>query len=113
MTKAATAPVASNPIPADLSAPKDLMSSELLEKYTDKKNNNLVFQGFGELLLAHCNYTLIKVLGAFRKTKIDQITKTMKLINNIISFSKDQLKQNKGLDMQADEKACLREQLDD
>ena len=43
MTKAATAPVASNPIPADLSAPKDLMSSELLEKYTDKKNNNLVF----------------------------------------------------------------------
>ena len=43
MTKAATAPVASNPIPVDLAPPKDLMSSELLEKYTDKKNNNLVF----------------------------------------------------------------------
>lgn len=45
MTKAATAPVASNLITVDLTVapPKDLMSSELLEKYTDKKNNNLVF----------------------------------------------------------------------
>ena len=113
MTKASTAAPATGAQMIKIDLPvvptKNLLSSELMEKFTDKKNQNLVLNQFGTLLLAHTNYTLIKILSAFKKTKIDQITKTMKCINNIISFSKDQLKQNKGLDMQADEKAGLRE----
>ena len=47
---------------------------------------------FGLLLLGHTNYTLIKFFQAFKKTNIEQVAKTVSLANNLISFSRDQLK---------------------
>lgn len=64
---------------------------------------------FGLLLLSHTNYTLIKFFQAFKKTNIEQVAKTASLANNLISFSRDQLKQSKGLDMQPEEKQMLRD----
>jgi hypothetical protein len=62
----------------------------------------------GLLLLAHTNYTMIKFFMAFKKTNVMLVTKTASLCNNIISFSKDQLKQTKGLDILISEKEELR-----
>ena len=45
----------------------------------------------GEKLRAHANNTLLKFLQAFRKTNVINITKASSLINNLISFSRDQL----------------------
>lgn len=67
----------------------------------------------GEKLCAHSNNTLSKFLLAFRKTNVVNITKSSSLINNLISFSRDQLNQNKGLDMLDNEKIELRHQFDE
>ena len=45
----------------------------------------------GEKLRSHANNTLLKFLQAFRKTNVINITKASSLINNLISFSRDQL----------------------
>ena len=73
-----------------------------------KRHNEISRHGI--TLLAHANYTLIKFFQAFKKTNILMVTKTASLCNNIISFSKDQLKQTKGLDMMPSEKTELRGQ---
>ena len=64
---------------------------------------------FGQLLRAHSNYCMVKFLLAFEKTNVKMIVKTSSLINNIISFSRDTLKQNKGLEMLSSEKSLLRQ----
>ena len=63
------------------------------------KTTEGTISGFGHLLRAHINYTLIKFFLAFAKTNVKMITKTSSLINNLVSFSRDTLKQNKGLEM--------------
>jgi hypothetical protein len=63
---------------------------------------------FGRLMRAHTNYTMIKFFMAFEKTNVKMITKTSSIINNIISFSRDTLNQNKGLEMLPSEKNALR-----
>ena len=67
----------------------------------------------GEKLRSHANNTLLKFLQAFRKTNVVNITKTSSLINNLISFSRDQFNQNKGLDMLEHEKTDLRNHFDE
>ena len=52
---------------------------------------------------------MVKFLLAFEKTNVKMIVKTSSLINNIISFSRDTLKQNKGLEMLSSEKSLLRQ----
>ena len=83
--------------------------------YNDPEFVAVVYQlsDYGEMLKAHTNYTIIKFFMAFRKTNVIMITKTSSLINNLVSFSKDQLKQNKGLDIQLKEKAYLRKYFND
>jgi hypothetical protein len=53
----------------------------------DKNLSEIKLSDFGELLCAHTNNTLIKVLVSFGKTNIENITKPTSLIKNIISFS--------------------------
>ena len=43
-------------------------------------------------LLSHTNYTLLKFFTAFKKTNVEKVVKTVALTNNIVSFSRDQLK---------------------
>jgi hypothetical protein len=50
---------------------------------------------------------------AFEKTNVKMITKTSSIINNLISFSRDTLKQNKGLEMLPHEKADLRKEFNE
>ena len=64
-------------------------------------------------LLSHTNYTLLKFFTAFKKTNVEKVVKTIALTNNIISFSRDQLKQSKGLDMLHYEKEVLRKFMKD
>ena len=68
---------------------------------------------FGHLLRAHANYCLIKFFLAFKKTNVAMISKTASLVNNLYSFSRDTLKQNKGLEMLTFEKTELRNQFND
>ena len=62
----------------------------------------------GKYLRAHTNYVLIKFLDSFRKTNTVHIDKTIKILNNFISISKDQLKESKGLDLLPLEKEKLK-----
>lgn len=68
---------------------------------------------FGRLLRAHTNYCLIKFFLAYKKTNVAMISKTASLVNNLFSFSRDTLKQNKGLEMLPFEKNELRDQFND
>mmetsp|Transcript_1335 Transcript_1335/g.1729 ORF Transcript_1335/g.1729 Transcript_1335/m.1729 type:complete len:109 (+) Transcript_1335:1313-1639(+) len=51
---------------------------------------------------------MIKLFQSFVKSNVVAITKTNSLLNNIISFSRDQLKQKGGLDLTSFEKASLK-----
>ena len=69
-------------------------------KFIDERfNSEDKLSEFGQLLRAHTNYCTIKFFQAFKKTNVGQISKTASLVNNLISFSRDTLKQNKGLEM--------------
>ncbi len=79
-----------------------------MERAEDEETNLPLDKAIDVFLCAHANYTLLKFLQSFVKSNIISITKTNSLLNNIISFSKDQLKQNKGLDLSPIEKQHLR-----
>jgi hypothetical protein len=68
-------------------APKVEVSGRVKVQYMDKCFKDIKISDYGELLCAHTNLTLMKVLTSFRKTNIENITKPSSLVNNFISFS--------------------------
>ena len=89
--------------------PTEMKSPEVASgDYKDQPMAEGSISKFGMFLLAHTNLTLYKFFQAFLKTNIKMIVKSASLCNNIISFSKDQLRQTKNLDLLSFEKESLR-----